>query len=130
MIHSNDLNEANVLLYAAKHYNNPQCFDTIEFYEDLSRFKYLKRLFGRYEEEGDLKERLILNHLIVIYNVFDVEAATRLLFLKLDEYLEYLSPFLEYLGYLPDIVSSINGVNYFTYEIYKDNNIAQLLEQL
>ena len=127
---NNDLNEANVLLYAAKHYNNPQCFDTIEFYEDLSRFKYLKRLFGRYEEEGDLKERLILNHLIVLYNVFDVEAATRILFLKLDEYLEYLSPFLEYLGYLPDIVQKINGIDYFTYEIYKDNNIKEILEQL
>ena len=53
------LDETNFLLYAAKHYDNPQCYDTIEFYDDLKRFKYIKRLLNRYHEEGDLKERLI-----------------------------------------------------------------------
>ena len=57
------LDASNFLLYAAKHYDNPQCFDTLEFYEDLKRFKYIKRLLNRYVEDGDLKERLILNHI-------------------------------------------------------------------
>ena len=62
------LDEFNFLLYAAKHYDNPQCYDTVEFYDDLKRFKYIKRLLNRYVEEGDLKERLILNHIIVLNN--------------------------------------------------------------
>ena len=65
------LDESNFILYAAAHYDNPQCYDTDEFYDDLKRFKYLKRLFNRYKETGELKERLILNHLIV-YIMFSV----------------------------------------------------------
>ena len=64
------LDDTNFMLYAAAHYDNPQCYDTDEFYDDLKRFKYLKRLLNRYKETGELKERLILNHLTVIYNVF------------------------------------------------------------
>jgi hypothetical protein len=60
----------NFILFAAKHYENPQCYDSDEFYDDLKRFKYIKRLFGKYEESGELRERLILNHLIILYNVF------------------------------------------------------------
>ena len=76
------LDESNFLLYAAKHYDNPQCFDTIEFYEDLKRFKYIKRLFNRYIEDGDLKERLVLNHIVILFNLFGVKAAIRMLFLN------------------------------------------------
>ena len=64
------LDELSFVLYAAKHYINPGCLDTDEFFNDLKRFKYLKRLFNKYHETGELKERLILNHIIVIYNVF------------------------------------------------------------
>jgi len=74
------LDDTNFMLYAAAHYDNPQCYDTDEFYDDLKRFKYLKRLLNRYKETGELKERLILNHLTVIYNVFGSTPATRLLF--------------------------------------------------
>ena len=66
-----ELDNNNFLLFAANHYNNPGCTDILEFKEDLNRFKYIKRLFNRYEQSGDLQERLILNHLIVIYNVFE-----------------------------------------------------------
>ena len=83
------LDESNFVIFAAKHYDNPQCLSTIEFLEDLSRFKYLKKLFNRYEESGELKERLILNHLIVLYNCFDQET-TRMLFVKMPNYYEYL----------------------------------------
>ena len=60
------LDDSNFILYAAAHYDNPQCYDTDEFYDDLKRFKYLKRLFNRYKETGELKERLILNHLVLM----------------------------------------------------------------
>ena len=96
------LDETNFLLYAAKHYDNPQCFDTLEFYEDLARFKYIKRLFNRYEETGELKERLVVNHLIILYNVFG-EAATPLLFFKIDRDLwPVIKSFVVYLGRLPE----------------------------
>lgn len=106
-MHLEKLDETNFLLYAAKHYDNPSCFDTLEFYEDLNRFKYLKRLFSRYDETGELKERLILNHIIVLYNLFGPEAATRMLFFKLKEYLHYLKPFLVFLSFCPEKVYSI-----------------------
>lgn len=105
------LDESNYLLYAAKHYENAQCFDTIEFYEDLKRFKYIKRLFNRFIEEGELKERLILNHIIVLYNVFEPHAATRLLFFKLKGMESLLLPFLELLSYLPEKVECIGIEN-------------------
>lgn len=126
------LDETNALLYAAKHYDNPQCFDTLEFYEDLSRFKYLKRLFKRYEETGELKERLILNHLVVIYNVFGPEAGTRLLFLKLNGFFHYLKPFLELMGYMPDVVEKIGlpSKDIKSIEIKSDTKIEQALKEI
>ena len=97
------LNNNNFNLYAAKHYNNPQCTSVEEFQDDLSRFKYIKRLLGRYEKSGELAERLILNHLIVIHNVFGIEAARQMLLFKIDEnHLPSLKPFLVFLSYLPD----------------------------
>ena len=83
------LDDSNFVLYAAKHYDNPQCYDVEEFHDDLKRFKYLKRLLGKYEDTGELRENLILNHIIVLYNVFG-EAATRMLFFKLVGYYSYL----------------------------------------
>ena len=67
-----DLNDDNFLMYAMREYNNMQCTDIEEFYDDLKKIKYIKRLFNQYHTEGTLKERLILNHLIVFYNVFPV----------------------------------------------------------
>ena len=97
------LTSRNFKLFAANHYNNPECISVEEFIEDVSRFKYLKRLLKRYEQSGDLQERLILNHLIVIYNVFGVDA-TNMLFLKLHEFHSYLKPFVEYLNYMPHVL--------------------------
>ena len=106
-----DLNEKNFLLFAMQHYNNPLCVDVEEFNDDLRKIKYIKRLFNQYHTEGTLKERLILNHLIVFYNVFPVRAATRILFLKIDEvFWPMLKTFLLYLSFMPeDKVESING---------------------
>ena len=99
----NELTEDNLFLYAAKHYYNPQFSDIEEFYEDLKRFKYIKRLINRYLENGDLAERLILNHLIVVFNSFGIEAALNILELKLDEkHWPIVKPFLIFLKYIRD----------------------------
>jgi len=96
-----ELTEENLFLYAAKHYYNPQFSDVEEFYEDLKRFKYIKRLVNRYIENGDLAERLILNHVIVVFNSFGVEATLNILELKLDEkHWPVIKPFLIFLKYI------------------------------
>jgi len=126
------VDESNFLLYAAKHYTNPHCYDTVEFYEDLNRFKYIKRLLNKYDETGDLKERLIINHLTVVYNVFGVEAGTRLLFLKLKGHLHSIKPFLILMGTLPDVVTKIGfeGIDYYTAEIPLDPHVVEVLRKI
>jgi hypothetical protein len=98
-----NLTESTFLLYAMKNYDNPQCTEMSEFEEDMKRFQYLRKLFSRYRQDSDLKERLILNHLIVIFNVFG-PGATNMLFMRLHEYHEYLKPFVEYLNFMPEVL--------------------------
>jgi hypothetical protein len=131
-MHNDQLDETNFLLYAAKHYDNPSCFDTLEFYEDLNRFKYIKRLFSRYEESGELKERLILNHIIILYNLFGVPATTRMLFFKLKGYYHYLVPFLVLVNYLPDKVIGIglDGKTINTLSIIPDPGVETALKNI
>ena len=96
-----ELTEKNLFLYAAKHYKNPKFADIDEFYEDLKRFKYIKRLLNRYLETDDLAERLLLNHFIVIFNMFGTEAALEILELKLeDRHWPIVKPFLIFLNYI------------------------------
>lgn len=93
----------NWLFYAIKNYECPQLDSEKEFYEDVKRFKYLKRLFRKYKSTGELKYRLIVNHIIVLQNVFGVEAACTLLFFKIEpEYWSLLKTFLVYLNYVKD----------------------------
>ena len=92
------LDDTNFMLYAAKYYENPECFETLEFYDDLKRFKYLKRLMNKYKEVGNFKERLILNHIIVIINIFGAEAAVRMLFFKLYDHKETVATILDFLN--------------------------------
>ena len=97
------LTSRNFELFASQHYNNPECCDIEEFKEDLTRFKYLKRLLRRYEQYDDLQERLILNHIIVLYNVFGIEAANRMMWFKVEpEHHSMLKTFLIFLNYLPE----------------------------
>jgi len=92
------LTKENLIVYAAKHYYNPKCIDSEEFFEDLKRFKYIKRLLNRYKTTGELSERLIINHLIVIFNVFGHEAGLDILELKIElDHWETLKPFLIFL---------------------------------
>jgi hypothetical protein len=106
------LDNENYALYAAKYYDNPTCRSVDEFNEDLTRLIYLKRLFRRYRRSGELRERLILNHLITFYNVFGNEAATRLLFFKIDPDLhDVLKTFLIYLQYMSETTKNIDGID-------------------
>ena len=98
-----ELDDDNLLNYAMKHYDNPECKSIEEFQEDLTRTKYIKRLFRKYKSSGELKERLILNHIIIFYNVFGIEAATNILFFKIeDEFWPLLKTFLVYLDMFPE----------------------------
>jgi len=111
------LNEKNFMLFAAKYYDNANCVDILEFHDDLNRIKYLKRLFKKYSDTGEIKIQLVLNHLTVIYNVFYPMAATRMLALKLKEHLVYLKPFLVYINHWPERINISN-------EIIKDSDIS------
>ena len=113
-----------------QHYENPQCVEVEEFNDDLKKIKYIKRLFNQYSIEGVLKERLLLNHIIVFYNVFSVEAATRILFYKLEENIwPMLKTFLFYLNFLPNKIESINGRTIITTEILMDQGIVDSLRK-
>ena len=105
-----DLNEKNYLHFAMKYYDNRQCTSVEEFNEDLNKIKYVKRLFNRFLETGELRTNLILNHLIVIYNVYENEAATRMLFFRVEKkFYSILKPFLIFLNRLPEKVKGIDG---------------------
>ena len=95
------LTDDTLFLYAAKHYYNPQFSDVEEFFEDLKRFKYIKRLVNRYLETDEFPHRLLLNHIIVIFNVFGIEASLKILELRLDEkHWPVIKPILLYLSYI------------------------------
>jgi hypothetical protein len=125
------LDDNNFFLYAARNYSNP-CVDETEFLEDLSRIKNLRRLFSRYERKGELKERLIINHLVVLYNVFDHKALTRMLAFKLYDHLHLLKPFLILLNYWPERIENI-GVDCETIrsnDIIMDTKIIDTLRKI
>ena len=126
-----DLNEKNFLLYAMKEYNNPQCTSIDEFNDDLKKIKYIKRLLNQYVSEGVLKERLLLNHIIVFYNVFPPAAATRILFFKIEEkFWPMLKPFLFYLKLMPeDKIESVMGKEIKTNEILMDQGVIDSLRK-
>lgn len=128
------LDDDNFLLYAAKSYDNPNCEDYEEFLNDLNRIKYVKRLLRKYKNDGDLNERLILNHLIVLYNTFLPAPCTRMLCLKLHDELDCLKPFLLYLNYWPERVEKIK-IDHISKvvidsDINMDMNIVNLLRKI
>jgi hypothetical protein len=117
-----DVTEENYLIVAAKHYSNPQCSSTEEFYEDLNRIKYIKRLINRYHETGDLSDRLLMNHIIVFCNVFTISIGIKLMALKLEhKYWSVIKPFLVKLQYvLPDDLTGIE----------MDSKVVQVLRNI
>ena len=97
------LTPENINMFAIKHYDNPSCVDEQEFLDDMKRFKYLKRLFRKHDTSGELKMRLIINHIIILSNVFGVDAATTLLFFKIERnHWSLLKTFLVYLSFMPE----------------------------
>ena len=119
-----ELNEKNYLMFAIKHYNNPQSVTVDDFMEDMKKFKYLKRLLKRYLKTGVLRVNLILNHLIILFNVFG-EATIPLLMYKLgDEYYSIIKTFLVYINRIPDVSTGIFG------NINIDNDVLDLLNAL
>jgi hypothetical protein len=101
------INDNNFSLFAAKYYDNPNCTDILEFHEDLNRIKYVKRLFKSYSESGELRERLVLNHLITLFNVFDAQACSKMLVYKLPDHLSVLKSFLTHLNVWPDRITGL-----------------------
>jgi len=125
-----DLNDDNLLIYAAKFYDKPNVLMS-EFKDDMKGFNYLKRLFFKYQKYGEIRERLILNHLVVIYNVFGVEAATRILFFKITEkYYSALKTYLVFLSCMPEKIHGINGRTILSSDITIDAKIAEVLRGL
>jgi hypothetical protein len=125
-----DLTNENYMLYAMKVYDKPNCIMS-EFKEDMKRFNYLKRLFRRYAKVGELRERLVINHIVVLYNVFGVEASTRLLFYKMakSDY-SVLKTYLLFLSYMPAVVKGIKGQDIKSSEISVDMKIAEVLRTI
>ena len=122
-----DLNEENFMLYAMKCYTSPHCIMS-EFEGDIKRIKYLKRLFRRYKITKSLKERLILNHIILLNNVFGPKVTARILFYKIDDRdYDILKTFLAYLDIAPDVVYGIRGKNIHVSEIPLEPNVAEIL---
>ncbi len=126
-----DLTEENFLMVSMREYNNMQCTDVEEFYDDLKKVKYIKRLFNIYKNDGQLKERLILNHLITWYNVFPVQAGTRILFYKIEEHFwPMLKTFLIFLDRMPDKIEMIRGKEIKSTDIILDEGIVTRLRTI
>ena len=124
-----DLNNDNIMMYAMKAYDRPNCIMS-EFKDDMKRFNYLKRLFLRYRKIGELREQLVLNHLVVLYNVFGPEVTSRMLFFKMskDDY-SALKTYLLFLSIMPDRIRGIKGQDIISSDIPIDTRVAEVLRQ-
>lgn len=125
-----DLTKDNYIMFAMRWYSNPHCTDILEFKDDLKRIRYINRLFYKYKKTGELRERLILNHLVVLYNMFDSRAMTRMLIMQCWEYMNYLKPFLIFLNYWTTDIGRVNGKTVVDSEIPLDTKIVETLRQI
>ena len=122
-----NLTNENFLIYAMKCYNSPHCIMS-EFENDLKRIKYIKRLIKKYKQKNILRERLILNHIILLNNVFGPEPTSRILFFSIPEiYYDILKTFLSYLDIMPDEMVGINSKNIYTHQIPLELNVTNIL---
>lgn len=129
-MHEN-LTDKNFLLYCASHYDNVKYASTEDFVEDLNRLKYIKKLITRYIEYGELKERLILNHIIVLNNCFGPEVLCRILYLKLRPQMKYIKPFLVLLNIMPDRLYNIDDEKIVDTDLIEmDQNIVAKLRKV
>ena len=125
------LTNKNYVMFAMKNYDNPQCLDIEEFYSDLNRVKYLKRLFRRYLTSGEFKERLILNHIIILYNVFGIVPATRILFYRMEEeFYPVLKTCITYLNMLPEDEKEKQVYEVDLISIPLDQDVVKILREV
>ena len=130
-MNTDKLTDENFLLFCAHYYDNSKYTSTEEFVEDLNRIKYIKKLITRYIDGDELKERLILNHIIVLNNCFGAEILCKILYLKLNAQLRFVKPFLVLLNILPDKIYNVNDeVVIDTNLIEMDQNIVNLLRKV
>ena len=126
-----ELTEENFLMYALKNYDNPGCRGMEEFLDDLKKFKYIKRLLRKADVSRDMRERLILNHIIVLGNLFGIEATTRMLFFKIEkDYWSQLKTFLVFLNYMPLKVIVSKNVEILDTDIDLDDKILEKLKKI
>ena len=126
-----ELTEENFIMYAVKNYDNPSCKGMEEFYDDLKRFKYIKRLLRKHNVGKDLKERLILNHIIILGNLFGVEATTKMLFFKLEKkFWPQIKTFLVFLNFMPIKIIVSPGVIILDKDIPIDDTVMNTLKKI
>jgi hypothetical protein len=125
-----NLTNDNIMLYLVKAYDKPNCIMS-EFSDDMKRFNYLKRLFQRYRKYDELREQLVLNHLVVIYNVFGPEVAARALFFKMTkEDYSALKTYLMFINCMPEKIRGVKGQDIVSSDIPVDMKIAEVLRQI
>lgn len=125
------LTDDNFLEFAKESYDNPQCHTIEEFVEDVSRIKYVKKLVARYVETGELKERLILNHLVILCNVFGPDNVSRMLYLKVGVLFKYLKPFLVLTSALPKFIDRVGTEERVdTDDVQMDPGVVERLRQI
>jgi hypothetical protein len=125
-----NIDDSNFMLYAAKNYNSPSCTSESEFLEDIARIKNVSRILSRYAKTGELNERLVLNHLIILYNVFDHVALTRMLAFKMGNHLHRLKPFLILIGYWPERIEGVDGQTIIGTDVSMDQKIIEKLRKI
>lgn len=125
-----NLHDDNFMIFAMKAYDKPNCIVS-EFEEDLKRLKYVKRLIKRYKSTGELKERLILNHIIILSNVFGVESAVKMLFYRIDkDHYDILKTFLLFLNFMPKVITGVNGKTINSSDITIDVSVGTKLRSI
>ena len=126
-----NISEENFEAFAMKHYLNDCVFSFNEFHEDLAIIRYIRNLLKRYRDTGELRERLLLNHIISMGNVFTIEAVVKMIFFKIDEQdYHIIKPFLAYLNYLPKVVHNVDGKDIWASDIPDNPSIIALLGRL
>ncbi len=123
------LTDANFMVFAAKNYSLV-CVDDIDFTEDLSRIRILSKLFSRHKKTGEINERLVINHIVVLYNVFNASACNRMLAFKLRNHLPQLFAFLKYMQRLPPKIDDIGDSEIITKTVIIDSDLYAKLQKL
>ena len=126
-----NLDNVNIDHYCIKNYDNPQCLSIEDYHNDMRRFKYIKRLLNQYTNNSNIKIRLLLNHIIMIYNIFNNESATRILFFKINEHhWSILKTILIFLDRMPKNVYGINNRDIISSDIQLDERIVSMLRDI